>query len=218
MSLDDCKEAGIEGGAACGQEGTTTGFARTGHGGAGDGPEPARDLRFPPLEPGRAAALRGRMDLAIAREPRHAELRARLLELGGHEVVLSGDEPNLAPLLERGRSRPGAGSKAVPMTPSMCHSNAALLWKASGGSIGVGTGYALSDDGLWRQHSWSTDRGVILETTAPRVLYFGRDLMPGEAYDLSLDYLGPVLADVAPDDIPALFSAASKPEGGVDAG
>ncbi len=36
------------------------------------------------------------------------------------------------------------------------------------------TGYALSRDGVWRQHSWCyTDNGVVVETTEKRVQYFG---------------------------------------------
>jgi hypothetical protein len=39
--------------------------------------------------------------------------------------------------------------------------------------VAVATGYALSDDGLWRQHSWGMRRDAIIETTEARVLYFG---------------------------------------------
>ena len=43
------------------------------------------------------------------------------------------------------------------------------------------TGYALSDDGMWRQHSWCIcDAGeeyiedsIIIETTEKRLAYFG---------------------------------------------
>jgi hypothetical protein len=43
------------------------------------------------------------------------------------------------------------------------------------GTYGVMTGYALSPDGMWRQHSWVYDkqRDVIIETTVKRVGYFG---------------------------------------------
>lgn len=39
------------------------------------------------------------------------------------------------------------------------------------------TGYALSEDGMWRQHSWiiwhKARSNQIIETTVPRILYFG---------------------------------------------
>lgn len=39
------------------------------------------------------------------------------------------------------------------------------------------TGYALSPDGLWRQHSWAYgDNLMIYETTVERVMYFGVEL------------------------------------------
>ena len=43
------------------------------------------------------------------------------------------------------------------------------------------TGYALSDDGLWRQHSWVMDDQVIYETTVKRTQYYGFVLDPAEA-------------------------------------
>jgi hypothetical protein len=48
--------------------------------------------------------------------------------------------------------------------------------------VGIGTGYALSADGLWRQHSWGVRRQGILETTAPREKYFGI-LLQGSSAD-----------------------------------
>jgi hypothetical protein len=36
------------------------------------------------------------------------------------------------------------------------------------------TGYALTRDGMWRQHSWVYTRsGTVVETTVKRVQYFG---------------------------------------------
>ena len=56
----------------------------------------------------------------------------------------------------------------------MCHQNVASVWKAHKfGIVGICTGYALTEDGLWRQHSWGLLREALLETTEPRVKYFG---------------------------------------------
>src|SRR4051794_38496704 len=54
-----------------------------------------------------------------------------------------------------------------------CHRNAARLWRA-GVASAVGTGYALSDDELWREHSWAWNTAdVLIETTVARTRYFG---------------------------------------------
>jgi hypothetical protein len=62
-----------------------------------------------------------------------------------------------------------------------CHRNAAEVW-ARGEVPAIGTGYALSPDGLWRQHSWAVDGdGTVLETTsAERLAYVGVRLDSGE--------------------------------------
>lgn len=48
-----------------------------------------------------------------------------------------------------------------------------MLW-IDGEIASIGTGYALSDDGLWRQHSWGLEAdGVVVETTFERRSYVG---------------------------------------------
>ncbi len=55
-----------------------------------------------------------------------------------------------------------------------CHRNVARVWVSrQPGIVGIGTGYALSEDGLWRQHSWGVLKNGILETTVARTKYFG---------------------------------------------
>lgn len=66
----------------------------------------------------------------------------------------------------------GGSAELVEGEPSDCHVNAARLWRA-GRSEAIGTGYALSDDGLWREHSWGVRAGRVIETTTPRLRYFG---------------------------------------------
>lgn len=48
--------------------------------------------------------------------------------------------------------------------------------------VGIATGYALSGDGLWRQHSWGVLRDGIFETTETRLKYFGI-VLQGERAD-----------------------------------
>ncbi|MDR3674477.1 MAG: hypothetical protein P4N24_03235 [Acidobacteriota bacterium] len=60
------------------------------------------------------------------------------------------------------------------MKDSLCHENVAAVWKARRFEIiAIATGYALSDDGLWRRHSWGILRNGVLETTEARLQYFG---------------------------------------------
>jgi hypothetical protein len=64
----------------------------------------------------------------------------------------------------------------------MCHQNIAAIWKFQRPRIvSIATGYALSEDGLWRQHSWGILREGLLETTAERRRYFGILLSGSEA-------------------------------------
>lgn len=110
-------------------------------------------------------------------------LRDSLLEFGGCEAVLPVVEPDIESLLSRGQLWDNTEIKFKEMAASRCHQNASLIWlknkdKQDGKSLKIlCTGYALSEDGFWRQHSWIievTNRGSkIIETTEPRVAYFG---------------------------------------------
>jgi hypothetical protein len=69
------------------------------------------------------------------------------------------------------------------MKSSSCHQNVASLWRGRKfGIVGIATGYALSEDGLWRQHSWGVLRDGVLETTETRAKYFGI-VLQGEKAD-----------------------------------
>jgi hypothetical protein len=96
-----------------------------------------------------------------------------LLSHGGERVV-----PPLTPdlLIDVFRTRGRLWSSPVRFVPgqaSACHRNAVALWRA-GDASAVGSGYALSDDGLWCEHTWAVaDDGQLIETTEPRVAYSG---------------------------------------------
>jgi hypothetical protein len=138
---------------------------------------PAPKLRrpFPTLEPEREAFLRDRNRAAIEDDPRRAELERRLLDLGGTLALLFLPDPSIGELLARGRYFPGGRALMRLGLPSCCHSNAALLPVQTDGAGRIAFGYALSPDGLWRQHSWglTIKEGRIVETTERRVRYFG---------------------------------------------
>ncbi len=78
----------------------------------------------------------------------------------------------------------------MPGDDNGCHANAARLW-TDGTAAAIGTGYALSDDGLWRQHSWGVDAGgAPVETTAVRVSYVGITLTAVPALQFAVSNAG----------------------------
>jgi len=96
-----------------------------------------------------------------------------LLSHGGSAVVPPGiPEPDLEGLLVNSSVFEPA-ARLLPGDDNACHGNVAVLW-IDGQIASIGTGYALSDDDLWRQHSWGVDAdGVVVETTFPRSGYVG---------------------------------------------
>jgi hypothetical protein len=111
---------------------------------------------------------------AAKQQPDLEVLRRLLLGLGGiHLVAPACPDADLPLLIDAGFVMAGPVVRRA-MTKSKCHGNVAEIWAdKQHGLVGIGTGYSLSDDGLWRQHSWGLRREGILETTVPRVKYFG---------------------------------------------
>ena len=126
--------------------------------------------------------LRDRLMKASAQQPEMGILRRILLRIAGDELVAPPHaDPNLQLLLQMGFVISGPVT-LQRMRFSFCHSNVARLWRRNRSTlIGIGTGYALSDDGLWRQHSWGVRREGLLETTELRTKYFGLLLQREEA-------------------------------------
>lgn len=103
----------------------------------------------------------------------HPELKDILLDIGGWAACIPRIEPDIEKIMARGRRFPG---KSIMMKgePSRCHSNSAYCWDENRDSCSICTGYALSRDGMWRQHSWvRTNSGLVVETTEKRAQYFG---------------------------------------------
>jgi hypothetical protein len=119
--------------------------------------------------------------------PSHAKpLVERLLGLGGDQIVLQASKYAVLEFVERGIVFPGAGSKRIKGGPSACHTNSAIQYlhflncQTGYESCEIATGYALSNDGMWRRHSWLWADGNVIETTVRRKLYFGMVLNPLE--------------------------------------
>lgn len=112
-------------------------------------------------------------------------LEQKLLALGGTRMVYR-PEPDLRILLERGEPFDRSAELVVGEVRE-CHANVARLWNAHREALAIVTGYALSTDDLWRQHSWllrkkpAPGQDRLLETTVRRVKYFGTILNETEA-------------------------------------
>lgn len=95
----------------------------------------------------------------------------RILELESERLLRTGKEQGLIQGAERMRGE-----------DCHCHSNSALLWEVNKDKTVICTGYALSADGMWRQHSWLIHRkprsNRVVETTEPRILYYGFAMTP----------------------------------------
>lgn len=118
-------------------------------------------------------------------------LHKKLLSFGGVRTVLPVVEDDLRNIMERGQLWLGDTPKIMPGQPSQCHRNSCACWEANEARTILCTGYALSEDGLWRQHSWLVDFTFpqIVETTAPRVAYFGFAMTREEASNFCDDNL-----------------------------
>ena len=119
-------------------------------------------------------------------QPRILLLKDKLLQIGGtHLVAPTEPDPDLENLLVHGHTIEGA-VRFEEMAENSCHWNVAVLWLQKHHELAaVATGYALSDDGLWRQHSWGIQDNAILETTEPRKCYFGLRMEGTEANSFS---------------------------------
>ena len=127
--------------------------------------------------------LTNRLREAIAKQPELQHLSALLFVLGGDFLVAPRKpDADVPALLERGFLTFGPVRRHL-MNRSSCHQNIAAVWrKREQGIVAIATGYALSEDGLWRQHSWGILRDALLETTEERSKYFGI-VLQGEGAD-----------------------------------
>ena len=102
----------------------------------------------------------------------------KLLSIGGERVV-EVYETDLEKLLTRGEIITGRiRSVKRWMKPCRCHQNSATFFKnyvseKGKENINIITGWGLSEDGLWRQHTWLKIKNEIIETTVKRKIYFG---------------------------------------------
>lgn len=117
--------------------------------------------------------------------PKIFELRDHLLKFGGEQACMPVIDTDADKILSRGQFWYGDIMRMKRGQPSRCHSNSAELWDKNRDTMKIVTGYALAEDGMWNQHSWCIQvrprKNIILETTFPRVGYFGFVLTDEEA-------------------------------------
>lgn len=76
-------------------------------------------------------------------------------------------------LIKYGLVEDGKNARLVLGKPSQCHDNAAKLLSTNPKWTRY-FGLAISEDGIWRVHSWlKNTKGRIIETTETRTHYFG---------------------------------------------
>lgn len=123
------------------------------------------------------------------REHAQIDLVTHIREFGGYEVCMPYYEEDLHKLLSRGQFWYGDRSQIKKGAPSQCHRNTCNLWKANRETheLAIATGYALSKDGMWRQHTWLMIRKPrsisIIETTVKRLAYYGFVMTEKEALE-----------------------------------
>lgn len=138
---------------------------------------------YHPIPPEQKQFLDDKNAARIEHDKGLSMLRDMLLEIGGEEVCLE-FEPDLERLLKRGRTWQRTNKiKMMRGEPCHCHSNSAHLWKDNKGKIAIIVGWGLSDDGIWRQHTfcWRHETQQVVETTTRRIAYFGTMLTEREA-------------------------------------
>ena len=115
-------------------------------------------------------------------KPVHKSVRdlcSHLMQLGGESVAVQFVEPPevCKAILKFGEINPGSNLKMVRGEERECHANSAALWSKNRKKYLLVTGFALSEDGTWRRHSWvKTKDGKLIETTLKREIYFGMTL------------------------------------------
>lgn len=89
-----------------------------------------------------------------------------------HIVAMPDDKKYYKNFIKKSKFYLAENVKFIKMKQSGCHENCLELFLNNEIDFCV-FGYALSDDGLFRSHSWGIKDGIVIETTEPRLLYFG---------------------------------------------
>ena len=102
------------------------------------------------------------------------ELCSHLIEIGGKVVVVEFHEsPEFCKaLVQFGEIVSSDHLELFKGENRECHTNSAILWSQNKEEYFLVTGFALSEDEVWRRHSWvKTKDGKLIETTIRREKY-----------------------------------------------
>ncbi len=99
----------------------------------------------------------------------------KVMNYGGVVFIVPECESDMDSLMARGEVFDCGNPPLVKGQPGRCHANAARYWSHHEDKVQIVTGYGLSSDGIWLQHTWCRKirGGRLVETTEPRVLHFG---------------------------------------------
>jgi hypothetical protein len=131
------------------------------------------------IDPEQIAYLKERMKEAVKGQPALNYLYGRLLEVGGKAVAARYEE-DAEKILERGLEMSPKSLRMMIGDRNACHANTARLYETNQNQVKIVTGYALSSDQVWRQHTWGLWGKKVVETTEKRTKYFGFVLTPEE--------------------------------------
>jgi hypothetical protein len=109
-------------------------------------------------------------------KPEVRKLCTHLLHIGGERVVLPFNEPTMffETLINVGQVTSYKKLSIKNGEERECHRNSAQLWVNNKRKYNIVTGFGLSDDNIWRRHSWLVAmNGDLIETTIAREMYFG---------------------------------------------
>jgi len=117
---------------------------------------------------------RGLTGDSIFRDGEFESLKKILLTAGGWAVIFLNTVDHYDELVNNGKFAMGGKGVKVPGIPSHCHENVEALVKKKDYLNHI-YGFALSEDGVWREHSWAEHKNesYILETTELRTMYYG---------------------------------------------
>ena len=124
-----------------------------------------------------SSTLEGMKKMYPSMDSHFFDLHQKLLAFAGEAICFPPYEEDLDNILNYGQFWVGSNAKLMRGEPSRCHANSANLWEQNKEATRICTGYALSEDGMWRQHSWlvwhKSRSNQIVETTAKRIAYYG---------------------------------------------
>lgn len=104
-------------------------------------------------------------------------LRNKLLSFGGEIVYLPLFDPAFEKIMEKGQYWYGDHIQFTNRYYDRFHGNIALIWEQNKQKYKIATGYALSKNGYWKQHSWIVEplkrKCRIVETSETYIAYFG---------------------------------------------